>query len=255
MKTNAELLKPLVDEIDDLISHKVSSSETEFKVWKSKTERTLIKIYGENSYEYKEFKQFDFTLPVSFLNTPHDDYVQACIRDLRNAKGLMSSYLDELNEQDESINTTSTKKDDAFKEVFIVHGHNDELKEAVARLIEKQGITAIILNELPNMGRTIIEKIEDNSDVGAAVCLFTADDTGKSVSDSNDSLRARQNVVFEAGYFIGKLSRKRVITIVQKGIEIPSDLQGIVYTPTNNWRIELIKELDAIGYEIDFSKI
>lgn len=255
MKTHAELLKPLVDEIDVLISHQVTSSEAEFKVWKSKTERALIKIFGEDSYEYNEFKQYHFTLRVALLNTPHKDYVQACIKDLNNVKAVLSSYIDDLNEADESINASSNEKCFSYRDVFIVHGHNDALKEAVARLIERQGINAIILNEQPNMGRTIIEKIEDYSDVGAAVCLFTADDIGKSVLDDNNSQRARQNVVFEAGYFIGKLSRKRVITIVEHGIDIPSDLQGIVYTPTNNWRIELIKELEAIGYTIDFSKI
>lgn len=142
-----------------------------------------------------------------------------------------------------------------MKKVFIVHGHNGELKEAVARLIERQGIETIILHEQANLGDTIIEKFERNSDVGAAVCLFTADDLGRAKADSTDRKRARQNVVFEAGYFIGKLGRKNVLLIADQGVEIPSDLQGVVYTDSGNWQLSVLKELKAIGFNIDYNKI
>lgn len=139
--------------------------------------------------------------------------------------------------------------------VFIVHGHDDSLKESVARLIEKQGIQAIILHEQVNQGDTIIEKFERNSDVGAAICLFTADDVGRAKSSDLEYLRARQNVVFETGYFIGCIGRKNIVLVADKGVEIPSDLQGIVYTDSLNWRLNVLKELKAIGYNIDYNKL
>lgn len=142
-----------------------------------------------------------------------------------------------------------------MKKVFIVHGHNGEIKEAVARLIEKQGVQAIILHEQANQGATIIEKFERNSDVGCAVCLFTADDLGHAKDDIAENKRARQNVVFETGYFIGKLGRDRVILIADKGVEIPSDLQGVVYTGTDGWQYSVLKELKALGYDIDYNKL
>jgi len=139
--------------------------------------------------------------------------------------------------------------------VFIVHGHDGEMKEAVARLIENQGLRAIILNEQVNQGLTIIEKFEKYSDVGAAICLFTADDIGSAKTSDVEMSRARQNVVFETGYFIGKLGRERIIIIADKEVEIPSDLQGVVYSDSTYWRYEVLKGLDAIGYNIDMNKL
>lgn len=139
--------------------------------------------------------------------------------------------------------------------IFIVHGHDGELKQAVARIVEKQGITAIILSEQANQGRTIIEKFEDYSDVDGAICLFTADDIGKAKNDSADNQRARQNVVLETGYFMGKLGRNHIVILADNGIEMPSDLSGVVYTDTDSWQIDLLKELKAMGYTIDFNKL
>lgn len=152
-----------------------------------------------------------------------------------------------------SHNNNALKSID-FSKVFIVHGHDEALKQEVARVIEKQGIEAVILHEQANQGATIIEKIEKNSAVGAAICLFTPDDRGKAKSEGNDKKRARQNVVFEAGYFMGKLGRDKVIFIADPSVEMPSDLQGVVYTDTKDWKIDLAKELDEIGYNIDFNK-
>ena len=139
--------------------------------------------------------------------------------------------------------------------IFIVHGHNGEIKEALARVIENQGLQAIILHERANQGKTIIEKFERNSDVGCAICLFTADDVGKAKDSSEQQSRARQNAVFEAGYFIGKLGRERVILLADEGVEIPSDLQGVLYIGTDDWRFNVLKELKNLGYSIDYDKL
>ena len=141
-----------------------------------------------------------------------------------------------------------------YSKVFVVHGHDGELKQSVARIIEKQGIEAIILSEQANKGRTIIEKFEDYSDVSGAICLFTADDYGRAKKDETYNTRARQNVVLETGYFMGKLGRDHVVLLADKDIEMPSDLSGFVYTDTNNWEIDLLKELKAMGYDVDFNK-
>jgi hypothetical protein len=97
------------------------------------------------------------------------------------------------------------------KRVFVVHGHDDGAKEAVARYLERLGLEAIILHEKPNEGRTVIEKVEAFSDVGFAVVLLTPDDLGAAKEDATSlKARARQNVVLELGYFLGKLKRSRV---------------------------------------------
>ncbi|MBC7934990.1 MAG: nucleotide-binding protein [Rhizobacter sp.] len=131
---------------------------------------------------------------------------------------------------------------------FIIHGHNNEKKLEVARFIENSlGKKMTILHEQPNGGKTIIEKFQAYSDVDFAVAIWTADDLGKSIKENNYSKRARQNVVFETGFFIGKLGRKNVIVLFEDNIEIPSDYAGVLFIPlSNNWKDDLRKEIDEI---------
>lgn len=253
--TDYEKLKGIIEEIDVLIQNRVSSSDSDFTAWHVKTERFLIRKFGQDSLEHTKFKRTIFSLGVFALDTPHSEFVEACKNDLQTTKAVFTTYLEEM---EEDI-TPSTEKiqtaDSSFAKIFIVHGHDGELKQSVARIIEKQGIEAIILSEQANQGRTIIEKFEDYSDVDGAICLFTSDDIGKAKNDSADNPRARQNVVLETGYFMGKLGRNHVVILADNGIEMPSDLSGVVYTNTESWKIDLLKELKAIGYTVDFNKL
>jgi hypothetical protein len=147
-----------------------------------------------------------------------------------------------------------------LRRVFIVHGRDDALKGDVARFLEKIGLEVVILHEQPNQGRTIIEKFSDHSDVSFAVILLTGDDRGGLASASPDAykLRARQNVIFELGYFVGRLGRKRVAAICGPGVELPSDYHGVVFIPQDTlglWRTALAKELRACGLPVDLNKL
>jgi hypothetical protein len=117
-------------------------------------------------------------------------------------------------------------------DVFIVHGHDELMKVEVARTLERLGLTPIILHEKPDEGRTVIEKFEHHSNVGFAVVLLSPDDKGYSVkcAPENAKSRARQNVVLELGFFVGKLGRKRVVALhrVVEGFEMPSDYGGVL---------------------------
>jgi len=142
--------------------------------------------------------------------------------------------------------------------IFIVHGHNNEIKVNVARTIEKLGLEAIILHEQANSGKTIIEKFEEHSEVGFAIVLLTDDDLGKSKKDDNLNSRARQNVILELGYFIGKLTRNKVCPLYVPGVELPSDLLGLLYIELDaeeSWKFKLAKELKASGLDVDVNKI
>lgn len=193
---------------------------------------------------------------VYAFNKTHSDFVEACRNGLEETKAIFKVYLDEMEEETEKVNKPTLMDECSleYSKVFIVHGHDGELKESIARLIERQGIKAIILNEQTNGCATIIEKFEKNSEVAAAICLFTKDDVGKAMNDTDYQARARQNVVFEAGYFMGKLGRKHVIMIADNDIEIPSDLQGVVHTNSTYWQVEVLKELKEIGFDIDMNK-
>ena len=247
-----ETLKSIIDEVDVLIKDQVHSGSERFQAWHNKVARFLIKHYGEDSYEYKDFLQQNFSPMIYTSNMTDSDYIEPCKRGLSRSKAILTNYLDDMDDkQEEDVKAEKIKGN--YSSVFIVHGHNGELREAMARLIEKQKIKPIILMEQANKGATIIEKIENNSETNAAICLFTADDDGKAANSSEVNKRARQNVVFEAGFFIGKLGRERTIIVADRQIELPSDLQGVVYTDVHNWKYDVLKELKAIGYTIDFN--
>lgn len=254
--TDYEKLKALYNEIDVLIERKVDHCDNEFEAWHSKAKRFIQKKYGKDSVEFEDFDNTDFSLRIWTMNTPRSSFVKACIDGLTKTKIIFQSYLEEM-EHDDSSDTIYEKYKQIldYSKIFIVHGHDGELKESVARLIEKQDIEAIILTEKANQGRTIIEKFENYSDVAGAICLFTADDLGKANDEEEYKARARQNVVFETGFFIGKLGRSNVIIIADSSVEMPSDLSGVVYTNKANWQLDIIKELKAIGYNVDANKL
>ncbi|TDG05286.1 hypothetical protein E1N52_26485 [Paraburkholderia guartelaensis] len=141
--------------------------------------------------------------------------------------------------------------------VFIVHGHDGEARETVARYLHGLGFEPVILHEQANQGRTVIEKIEANRDVGFAVVLLTPDDVGRSVKEDELKPRARQNVLLELGYFICHLGRERVCALRRGNVDIPSDFAGVVWESMDDgggWRLALARELRAAGHEVDLNK-
>ena len=114
----------------------------------------------------------------------------------------------------------------------------------------------MILQEQPDQGRTVIEKFEDCAQGDFAIALFTPDDVG-GLDDDALQPRARQNVVFEFGYFIGKFGRDRVLALVKGNPEIPSDYSGVIYIrldESGGWKMELIKEMKSAGFDIDANR-
>lgn len=159
----------------------------------------------------------------------------------------------------ESGNTATSNKSGGNR-IFIVHGHDGTLKHAVARYVEKLGLEAVILQERADNGQTIIEKFEAESGVSFAVILATGDDfvsNGKAkltdqyldgLAGRASTPRARQNVIFELGYFAGKLGRNRTALIAEEGIDLPSDLHGVLYMPKATWFNDLHARLFDAGF-------
>jgi len=183
----------------------------------------------------------------------------------------MVSYIDSLildveNDEYERPNITGTPsnlKNEKImnidrNNIFIVHGRDGKAKEQTARFIEKLSLKAIVLHEQASGGRTIIEKIENYSNVGFAIVLYTPDDVGNIKMESDKKQlkpRARQNVVFEYGYLMGKIGRRNVVALVEKNVELPNDISGIVYITNENWQFSIAKEMKDVGYEIDLNKL
>jgi predicted nucleotide-binding protein len=145
-------------------------------------------------------------------------------------------------------------------EVFVVHGHDTELKVAVARMIEGLGLKATILHEQPNQGRTIIEKLEAHSiNAAYAIVLLTPDDIGYAKDKPAEAkLRARQNVVLELGLFVGLIGRAKVCALVKGTLERPSDIDGVLYIEVDDrgsWKFSLANEMKAAGLDVDLNRV
>jgi len=156
-------------------------------------------------------------------------------------------------EQKQTLKGTIMSKN----KVFIVHGHDNETKQEVARFIDRLGLETIILHEKASSGMTIIEKIEHYSDESDfTIVLYTPCDKGRKSTETKTSAnyRARQNVVFEHGYLMAKLGRQNVCALVKGEIETSNDISGVVYVSLDlagAWKIDLSKELKACGYTIN----
>lgn len=141
--------------------------------------------------------------------------------------------------------------------VFVVHGHDGEARETVARYLERIGFEPVILHEQANRSRTVIEKIEANRDVSFAVILLTPDDEGCAKGGDLEP-RARQNVLLELGYFMAHLGRENICSLKRGTVEIPSDFAGVVWEPMDDnggWKSALARELEAAGHTIDWNKV
>lgn len=173
-------------------------------------------------------------------------------------KNIIDRFIEEYELNKEYSNNSNSSSDSIknvmSKDVFIIHGHDEGMKENTARIISKLGLNPIILHEQEDNGRTIIEKFEHYAEkVGYAIALLSADDI--CIKNNTEVGRARQNVIFELGYFTGLLGRDRTFALVagSENIELMSDYQGIIYKSYDQegaWKLRLVKELKALGYNI-----
>ena len=191
-------------------------------------------------------------------NSMHTTYLH---RKNMHSYSDMMGHLNALSKDDEleANNKTREEQISMSNKVFIVHGHDELAVQKMARTLEKWGFEAIILHEQADLGQTIIEKIETYTDVDFAVVLYTECDYGRAKEDdiSKEKFRARQNVVFEHGYLLGRLGRERVCALVKGNVEIPGDISGVVYISmdTNEaWKMALAKNMKAVGRNIDMNK-
>ena len=262
-KAIARLQKAL-DAISELKNLPQRTSSPEFVKWRRDTEVAITNTFGEGSRHLKDFTDIRYGLSIVTTRTPDSEFQEAYVRGLDSAASVLESMIDEIKEYWEDENQTplspaaQENERTNTSEVFVIHGRDNEAKETVARFLETLGLEAVILHEQPNQGRTIIEKFEQHAQVGFAVALLTPDDVGALRDNSNDlKPRARQNVVFELGYFLGRLGRKRVCALTKGNIEIPSDYDGVVYISLDDggWKMGLIRELKNVGFEVDANKV
>ena len=179
-----------------------------------------------------------------------EDYIADLQAGDGGAAGAFRGFLATLSKalQSDQCDSESISEPISGYKIFIVHGHDKGAKHEVARFIGNLKLTPTILDEQPSKGQTIIDKFEEHADEAAfAIVLLTSDDLGAPKDNGNERKpRARQNVILELGYFLHGLGRKRVCVLHEEGVELPSDIQGIVYVPfdkAGGWKVKLSKEL------------
>ena len=242
-------MQNVASRIEDLVTAGWNAStSTDYKNWANRVFAFLSSAIDEATAT--KFKELGVEALIENWEDCHG-------RQVGHLEGLAVRLADETPPKDLSGShaTASAPPIHLTKKVFVVHGHDNEAKETVARFIERLRLSPVILHEQPNSGRTIIEKFEVFSDVGFAVVLLTPDDIGAPSSQpKNLKARARQNVILELGYFMGKLSRFRVCALYKQGVEIPSDYQGVLYIeldPAGAWKKKLAQELVEANFSID----
>jgi len=178
------------------------------------------------------------------------EVVQTEIRDLASVADKLG-----LSETEPEASVPAVSSGEADDRVLIVYGRNEEAKEKVARFLMKLQLEPILLDEQAARGRTLIEKFETQWPVAFVVVLLTGDDVGGLAPEPRKLRpRARQNVIFELGFSIAKLSRERVCALYEEGVELPSDIHGVEYKlldAAGAWKAKLAKELHEAGLRFD----
>ena len=273
----ARLIQSLIEDVSKLPyrdDHKVDAL--------MKRARMIItRVFGERSRYLGDLDQVDFFPVVYYEDMPESAYQGSWTSGKARFENLCKTMLEDLHltRFDELEQSREPAKPEVKKSavsnlaavcsecnrpprIFVVHGHENEMKLSVARTLEKLGFEPIILHEQPDKGRTVIEKFLDYSDVGFAVVCLSPDDMAyaKGSPPGKARPRARQNVVLELGFFLGKLGRDRVVALHKEveGFETPSDYAGVLFKPyddAGHWCLELVKELAECGYKVDANKL
>ena len=230
---------------------------------------TLDRCFGEGTAAFQRFVSATKLnwRPTVFTDTypqrhhyqeKAQENIKAAVAMLQEAQRTLREDLTDV-AYGSVLSSTPTIAAEPSNKVFVVHGHDDAAKERLARFLERIELEAVILHEQPDQGRTIIEKFEECAgQVGFAVVLLTPDDMGSAKSAPFQVTRARQNVVFELGYFVAKLGRGKVCLLRKGDIETPSDLYGVIYTDldaSDGWKMKLLRELKAAGLSFDANKV
>ncbi|MGH3937399.1 MAG: TIR domain-containing protein [Pseudonocardiaceae bacterium] len=245
-------------------AEEVQRSGAAHEAWKAKVIVVMRQVLGDQSATLDRFTNLRYT--VGFWTGASGEAErdrQYFASRVTHAAALIDAAIYEVELMSEGQNPETEPvpgiPPDA-ETVFLVHGRNGAAKHEVARFVERiTGKPPIILDEQANRGQTLVEKFESHATTAIyAIVLATPDDVGR-VSGTDpaiDQPRARQNVVFELGYFFGKLGRDRV-AVLNSGVEKPSDVNGLVYIgyPAGNWQVELAKELHRAGVPVDMTRL
>ena len=241
--TDKEQLMSIQQEGKNLIANMVSYNDPEFTKWKTKVFEIMASIYGEGSREYNSIAKMSFGPKIYTSRTTNSDILEVYKKNIEKALSKLAAYIELMpsvieNSRKEELVVDKEVDVKEFK-VFLVIGHDVELTEAVKEYLLLRNIEYVVLAELANRGKTILEKLEEAaSTVSCAISLLTS---------TPDDPYLRPNVVFETGYFAGLFGRNRVIAVSSAKENLPSDLHGLGWVSVDDLQNGLDRELKALG--------
>ncbi len=244
--------------------------------WQKDVEKALKLIFPDKADHIEKFKKIKFEpvptaggyIPILEITRRREAYQT----DLKRARLFLKSRIEEIKEYWKNENVSDSVGSKALakpsetrivgNKIFIVHGHDERLKNQLEIFLTEIKLESVVLHRKADEGLTIIEKIEKHSDVGYAFILLTPDDIGYPISEDSKpdqqrakEKRARQNVIFEFGYFVGKLGRNRVCCLYKKGVALPADIVGMIYKQVSENVEEVAfsiqKDLKTAGYSVN----
>ncbi|HWQ91302.1 MAG TPA: nucleotide-binding protein [Clostridia bacterium] len=239
--------------------------EAPYDVWVYTTTDYIARAFGEDSRNVERFT--DTIAPNAYFAAMEDEADsrrhrrEDLVRQITYLEGMVKMLEKDIELRSPAPRELAPVAEAVSKGVFIVHGRDNGAKDTVARFVEKLGLEVVILHEKPSRGRPILEKFMDHAqEAGYAIVIMTPDDKGGLATEPADnySFRARQNVVFELGFFLAQLGRGKVCALYSPGVEIPSDYKGVGYLELDAkgaWRAELAKEIRAAGIEINLKAL
>lgn len=252
-----------------LLSHDDNASVPRFSILVDQIPEVEKAFYDSGGvmviFNTKPFLEWKENVKYELRKLKQDDTVTETLRDLDRFQGWTDTKLfsevasrcriirDNYASYIEKVSREGALSVDK-KKVFIVHGRDTATRDHVELFLRRLGLEPVILANEANEGLTVIEKFEKHSEVAFAIVLYTACDEGRLKGNEGLKDRARQNVIFEHGYFCARLGRENVVALHEKSVEVPSDLSGILYISLeDDWKSGLKKELKAAGFDADWT--
>lgn len=229
----------------------------QLQVWNNMCREIFIRSFEHPNNT--DLAGFDQNTPSYIISDIVEEYKSS----IRDKIAYIKGFIQRMNiipckVESQAVSPKETIKKDT-NNVFIVHGHDSNTRNEAELLVKQLGFEPVVLFKKPNMGDTIIEKLlRESSEAAFAIVLYTKCDEGKAVEVVDLKPRARQNVVFEHGLMCGLLGRKRVVALVEEGVEIPGDLNGIVYITLDSakrWQFDVAREMKASGMPVDLNRL
>lgn len=292
LPVSSSLVKPR-EEVKNLLENQIKAAEPILAMQVERSPKYSYDMFGSphpRGYEYNEAQKDEFLrqyhnwdhmcreIFIRSFEHPYNtdlhgfdnEHVSFIIKDvveeyktaMRDQIAYIRCFIERMNLipcKADSLPTLPTKTIKDKKKVFIVHGHDNKARNEAELLVKQLEFEPVVLFKKPNMGDTIIEKLmRESSEAAFAIVLYTKCDEGKAVEEIDMKPRARQNVVFEHGLMCGMLGRQNVVALVEEGVEVPGDLNGVVYITLDaarRWQFDVAREMKACGLQVDLNKL